>query len=275
MRNLLKFLVKYHFVVLFVLLEAVSIAMIVNYNNYHKVRFLNSGNTVSGGLYSSYSSIGEYFRLRRINDELVKENTRLRNALQNEILYKVNNNLFERDSLFERDFYFTSARVINNSVNRRHNYITLNKGAKQGIAPDMGVVADNNVVGIILNVSEHYSTAISILNERIKISAKIKNNDYFGSLSWDGKDYQKVSLDEIPFHVSINKGDTIVTSGYSSIFPEGLMLGTISDFKHEGGDNFYKITVKLSTDFKKLVNVDIVRNSRKEEILELESHSDD
>jgi rod shape-determining protein MreC len=275
MRNLLKFLIKYHFVVLFVLLEAVSIVMIVNYNNYQKVRFLNSGNAISGGIYSSYSSVGEYFKLRRINGELVKENTRLRSALQNEILFKVDNDLVESDSLLRKEYNFTSARVINNSVNRRYNYITLNKGSKHGIAPDMGVIANNCVIGIVINVSEDYCTVIPILNERSRISAKIKHNDYFGSLSWDGKDYRKVSLDEIPFHVSLGRTDTIVTSGYSAIFPEGLMLGTISDFRHEGGDNFYKISVELSTDFKKLVNVNIISNRKKKEILELESQSND
>jgi rod shape-determining protein MreC len=230
---------------------------------------------VSGGLYNGYASISEYFKLKETNKDLIRENTRLRSALQCEIQYKLENDLLERDTVFEAEYYFTSARVINNSVNRRYNYITLNKGARHGVVPDMGVVADNCVVGIVLNVSERYCTVISILNERSIINAKIKQNDYFGPLSWGGKDYRKVSLDEIPFHVHLGEGDTIVTSGYSSIFPEGLLLGTISDFRHEGGDNFYKISVQLMTDFRNLVNVDIIRKRDTEEILDLESLSND
>lgn len=275
MNNLLKFLIKYHFVVLFVLLEGVSMVMIVNYNNYQKVRSLNSGNVISGGIYDGYSSVSEYFKLKRINRDLVKENTRLRTALQNEILYKLDKNLLDTDTLSSPGYYFTSAHVTNNSVNGRYNYITLNKGSKHGIVPDMGVITNNSVVGIVINVSENYCTVISIINERSRISAKIKQNDYFGSLAWDSKDYRKASLNEIPYHVNINEGDTITTSGYSSIFPGGLLLGTISEFKHVGGDNFYRIEVDLSTDFKKLVNVDIIRNSKKEEIIELESISND
>lgn len=275
MKNLLRFLIEYHFVVLFIILEAVSIMMIVNYNNYQRVSFLNSSNVISGGILDAYSSVTEYFSLGKINNNLLIENNRLRVALQNEIQYRTDNNLFEQDTTIEKNYYFTSAHVVNNSVNNRYNYITLNKGSKHGIVLDMGVLSENCVIGIVMNVSKHYCTVISVLNERSGISAKIKRNDYFGSLSWDGKDYRRVSLDEIPFHVALSRGDTIVTSGYSSIFPGGLLLGTIKDLSHEGGDNFYKISVQLSTDFKQLNTVYIIRNRKKEEILELESLSND
>jgi rod shape-determining protein MreC len=161
--------------------------------------------------------------------------------------------------------------VVNNSINQQHNFITLNKGRHDGVKPDMGVIANGQVVGLVTNVSENFSTVISILNSRWKISAKIKRNDYFGSLSWDGKDYRRVQLNEMPYHVPVQNGDTVVTTGYSSSFPEGLVIGTISDFSIGSGSNFYKIEVMLAADFKNLVIVGLVENKQLNEIKQLES----
>jgi len=271
MKNLLRFLARYHAVFLFVFLEVVSISMIVKYNNYQHVKFLNSSNRITGSIYSGYWSVAEYFTLKRINNELAEENAKLRSQLMREELSKIGNEAPEQDSLYRQNFFFVTAKVINNSVNRAHNYILLNKGSRYGIKPDMGVVSSDGVVGVVTHVSENYCTVISILNNRLKISAKIKRNNYFGSLTWDGDDYRKAELDEIPFHVDVAKGDTIVTSGYSAIFPEGLMLGTVSDYSLHGGSNFYKITVNLSVDFKNLVYVDVIQNKTRDEILKLES----
>ena len=271
MRNLLRFLAKYHAVFLFVFLEVLSITMIVKYNNYQHVKFLNSSNRVTGGIYNGYWGVAQYFSLKQLNNELAEENAKLRSELMREELSKIGNDAPQHDSLYRQNFFFITAKVINNSVNRAHNYILLNKGSRHGIKPDMGVVSSDGVVGVVTNVSKNYSTVISILNNRLKISAKIKRNNYFGSLTWDGGDYRKAELDEIPFHVDVAKGDTIVTSGYSAIFPEGLMLGTVSDYSLQGGSNFYKITVNLSVDFKKLVYVDVIQNKTRDEILKLES----
>ncbi|PSK81523.1 rod shape-determining protein MreC [Prolixibacter denitrificans] len=271
MRNLLRFLAKYHAVFLFVFLEVLSITMIVKYNNYQRVKFLNSSNQLTGSIYDGYWGIAQYFSLKQLNDELAEENAKLRSELMREELSKIGNDAPQQDSLYQQNFFFLTAKVINNSVNRVHNYILLNKGSRHGIKPDMGVVSSNGVVGVVTNVSKNYCTVISLLNNRLKISAKIKRNNYFGSLTWNGDDYRKAELDEIPFHVDVAKGDTIVTSGYSAIFPEGLMLGTVSDYSLQGGSNFYKITVDLSVDFKNLVYVDVIQNKTRDEILKLES----
>ena len=175
------------------------------------------------------------------------------------------------DSLKRANYFFSTARVINNSINQQHNFITLNKGRIDGVKPDMGVIANGNVVGLVFNVSDHFSTVISLLNNRWKLSAKIKNNNYFGSLSWDGRDFRKVTLNEVPYHVQLQRGDTIVTTGYTPSFPEGLVIGTISDFSVGSGSNFYNIEVTLAADFKNLVMVGLVENKQKSEINQVES----
>lgn len=155
-------------------------------------------------------------------------------------------------------YRFIPARVINNSVNRQNNYITINKGRLDGVKPEMGIVGPNGIVGIITNVTDHYATGPTVLNKRWRVSAKIKKSSYFGSLNWDGLDYRTAQLNEIPFHVELTEGDTLVTSGYSSVFPEGIMIGRIEKFEIGSGDNFYQINVRLSTNFKTLTHVEII-----------------
>ena len=168
-------------------------------------------------------------------------------------------------------YHFTSAMVINNSVNRQYNYITLNKGRKDGIRPDQGIMNSDGVVGLITNVSESFSVGFSLLNKRWGVSAKHKKSGTFGPISWDGNDYHYVNLNGIPFHVQLAVGDTIVTSSYSSVFPEGVLIGTVSEIEQPPGENYYKIVIKLAVDFKALSYVEVIDNLKKEEIKSLES----
>lgn len=217
--------------------------------------------------------------------KLAEENIILRNALQEQFLkskpgvYRSSDSILlpkiAQDSSQNVVYRFSVARVINNSINLQHNFITINKGRRDGIKADMGVIANGNVVGLVANVSEHFSTVISLLNSRWKISAKIKRNNNFGSLSWDGKDYRRVQLNEIPYHVPVQNGDTVVTTGYSSSFPEGMMIGTISDYSIGTGSNFYRIEVMLAADFENLVIVGLVENKQLNEIKQLESLNND
>lgn len=259
MRSLLHFLARNYFVILFLVLEIVSLILIVNYNNFQKVKFLNSSNRVSGTLYEMKSSFTSYFSLGKMNEQLAGENAALRAALlelQSREFTEVNDTVSG-----ERTYEFIPARIVNNSVNKQHNYVTLNKGSRDGVAPDMGIIGPNGVVvGVVTNVTEHYSSGPSILNRRWFVSAKIKKNNYFGRLAWNGIDYQRAKLNEIPFHVELAVGDTIITSGYSSIFPEGFLIGIVEDFNHNSGANFYDINILLSTDFKTLSHVELVKN---------------
>ena len=281
MKNLFKLIYRYHVVFLFLVLETLSLSMVVTYNNYQRATFFDSSNFLSGTIFEKFSSFLQVFEFKQVNLKMAEENAVLRSALH-EMLLKSNRGKYNsadsiylpriaKDSSLKAVYRFSTARVINNSVNQQHNFLTLNKGRHDGIKPDMGVIANGQVVGLVTNVSENFSTVISLLNSKWKISAKIKRNDYFGSLSWDGKDYRRVQLNEMPYHVPVQNGDTVVTTGYSSSFPEGLIIGTISDFSIGSGSNFYKIEVMLSADFKHLVIVGLVENKQMNEIKQLES----
>jgi len=265
------------------ILETLSLSMVVTYNNFQRATFFDSSNFISGTLFEKFSSFFQIFDFKQVNMKMAEENAVLRAALQEQLLksspgtYRASDSIYlpriAKDSSIRAVYRFTTARVINNSVNQQHNFITINKGRHDGVKPNMGVIANGQVVGLVFTVSENFSTVISMLNSRWKISAKIKRNDYFGSLSWDGKDYRRVQLNEIPYHVPVQNGDTVVTTGYSSSFPEGLTIGTISDFSIGTGSNFYKIEVMLAADFKNLVIVGLVENKQLNEIKQLESIS--
>jgi rod shape-determining protein MreC len=269
------------------ILEIFSLSLVVSYNNYQKAKFLTSSNGISGYFFENFNGVFQVFDLKKANTELAEENAQLRTALQHYQLRTTNNSrqsylsernpliTMTRDSLNKIVYFFTTARVINNSINQRHNFLTLNKGRIQGVKPDMGVVSAGRVVGLVTNVGDNYCTVISLLNERWKLSAKIKRNDFFGSLSWNGRDYRKVQLNEIPYHVPVQNGDTVVTTGFSSSFPEGLEIGIVSDFTLGSGSNFYKIDVNLAVDFKSIVQVALVENRQLKEINKLESLSND
>jgi len=173
------------------------------------------------------------------------------------------------DSIHQQQYEYTTAGVINNSVNRQKNFFTIDKGKKQGLFVDMAVESSDGVAGIIVGCSDNFSVAMSLLNLDFRLSARIKSNGSFGSLSWDGRDYRYAVLNEIPQHVPLSIGDTIETTGYSTIFPEGIMVGTVGDFEKTDVD-FYKITIYLATDFKRLTYIKVIGNLKKTEQQELE-----
>jgi rod shape-determining protein MreC len=275
MRNFIRFILKHHFILLFLMIEVACLVMVLNYNSYQRAAWLSSSNRISGAIYRSYSNTSQYLMLRRINEELAAENTYLRSQLPES--FRVSKDYFNTvyDSLSEQQFIYRTAQVINNSVNKYFNYMTLNKGYQHGIREEMGVISSKGVVGVVKNVSDHYSTVISILNTRLLISAKLKESGFFGALEWDGRRYTHAWLNEIPMHASVAVGDLVVTSGYSAIFPEGILLGTVDQVEKDKGESFYRIKVKLSVDFKDLAYVEVIGNAMREERLELEKESAD
>lgn len=273
MRSLFRFLIRNYFLMMFLALEAFSLVLIVSYNNYQRVTFFNSSSNFAGSVYEKFSSLDDYFNLRSTNASLATDNALLRKQLQVRIMMQDKFPVNHPDTVEVPAYIFTSAKVISNSVNKQFNYITLNKGSRQGIKPDMGIIDGSGVVGVITNVSPNYSTGLSLLNKRLSIPAKIIKNNYFGSLVWDGEHYNTADLKEIPFHIIVNIGDTVVTSGYSNIFPDGIMIGTIKTFDVEGGTNFYNIKVELSTNFKTVKFVEVVQNTKRDELIKLESNN--
>ena len=277
MKEIIKLILKYHFTIIFILLEAVSFSLIVQHNNYQRTVF--SGHTATFFCYisSTISDNDNYFSLKETNEKLVAENTDLRNRIENikSALDGQENYIWGEDSsFFDTDYRYQSARMVNSSFNKTKNYITLDKGSSDGVAKEMAVCSREGVVGIIQNTSRHYARVLPLVNTNLRVSAKLKKNGYYGSLQWDGNDYRYSYLNDIPFHVDVAQGDTIVTSGFSSIFPEGELIGFVETVNKETA-NFLTIKVKLAVDFKKISDVYVVANLNKSEKLELEEMTHD
>ncbi len=270
MQNLIRFLIRYHFLLLFILIEALSIFLLIQNNNYQNTKFVDFTRNIKGYFFQQSEKINNYFHLREENQKLAKENVELRNFIEKNLQSHTDTLKTVSDSVYDQQYKYIQANIINNSINKQHNFITIDKGKEDGIKNEMGVISPNGIVGIIRGVSKHFSTAISVLNSELKISAQLKNSGYYGSLNWNARDYRFVQLKDIPLHAKINKGDTIVTSGYSSIFPEGIMIGFIEDYEEKSG-RFLEIKVKLANDFKKISNVYVVKNLFRQEKKSLEN----
>jgi rod shape-determining protein MreC len=270
MKNLFLFLWRFKYFILFLLTEAFCFYLIFRNSNFHHSALVNSSNSVAASVSETVTSVKEYVNLRKVNNDLALENSKLRSMLPETYYADSATKKSINDSLHHQQYSFITAKVINNSVNRRNNYLTLNIGSLQGIEPEMGVISSEGIVGIVKDTSKHFCSVMSFLHKDSKISAKLKKSGYIGSLVWDGYDANHASLKDIATHVQLSKGDTIVTSSYSSIFPENIMIGRIEDFERKAGDNFYEISVRLSTDFSKLSYVYVVNNVLKEEQQKLE-----
>jgi rod shape-determining protein MreC len=270
MRSLFLILWRNNFTLLFILLWSVCFYLIIINNNFQQVSVFNSTNKVAATILEAVNYVKEYINLKENNSSLARENARLKSLLP-DIYY---DNSAQRtqvnDTARSQQYSYLTARVINNSVNRRNNYLTLDKGSMQGVKKDMGVISSSGVVGIVKDVSNHYCTVMSVLHKNTRISTRFKKNNYFGSLVWEGNDSREATLLEVAKHVKFNVGDTLVTTVYSAIFPEGVMVGTVKRWDIKQGDNFYRITVNLSTNFSNLSHVYIVDNLHKSEQRELE-----
>lgn len=249
MRNLLAFFVRYNSFFIFLVLEMVCLYAAFRFNYYHKVTFTSASNSITGGVYNTYSGFIDYLSLAEVNDSLSRENALLRSQLQSNYWDTEVRKDVACDVNMVQAYQYFDAKVISNSTNSASNYLVVNKGRKHGIKENMGVVVPNGVVGIVMDASENFATVMSVLHKDSKVSVKIKGLNYSGSLYWLGGDSRYARASGIPKHVNIQAGDTLVTSGYSSIFPENLMVGTIESFEVPSGNNFYDITVKLSTNF--------------------------
>ncbi len=273
MRSLIAFIVKQHFFFIFLVLQVVAFIILIQNNTYHRSFWINSANQITGNLYERFTKTEEYFQLRTINEKLSSINHNLIKQTPYSFL-KTDQQVFHyRDTLYKRQYTYINARVINNTVNRRNNYLTLNKGMLHGVEPDMGVITSQGVIGIVKDVSANFSTVLSLLHVDSRISAKIKSNGHLGTILWDAPNYRKVKMEHIPPHVEINLGDTIITSGYSVLFPEGVLIGTVSDYVIKRGESFITLKVELFEDFNNLTYVYIVKNLFRQEIEALEYQS--
>lgn len=244
-------------------MEMIAIQMVIQTHTYQSSRFYSSASTLSGEVFKSFQNVKNYFSLKKINYQLSQENVILKN--KNTVLSEINTG-----SLPSNSHKYISAKVIKNSFNKRNNYLTINKGSLNGIKNGMGVITTAGVVGIIRDVSFHFSTVMSLLNKKSRISTRFSNSNHFGELLWDGKSYEFAQLHSIEKYVSIAGGDSLVTNSFSNIFPDGIPIGTINRFYRKESENFYNIEVDLHVDFSNLDFVYIIDNPLKLERQELE-----
>jgi len=248
------------------LLLLIALAFTIQSHSYHRSKYFNSANWITGGIYNTFNNISVYFDLDEENEKLLEENRRLRYWLFN----KEENDSIEMDTT-ALNYKVMSAQIIKNSYANPNNYITINKGNKDSIKQDMGVITAKGILGIVEHTSSRYSAVQSILNTKSNINAKIKNTNYFGSLVWDTERYDVVQLEDIPRLVPLLVGDTIVTGAMSSIFPENIPIGTIKKFDLNASKSFYSIDVELFNDMTNVKNVYIIDNVNRTEVLQLES----
>lgn len=277
MRNLITFLLRNSAWFLFIFLEIICFYFIFQHNAYQRSVFLNSSNDLVGRVYLISGSVQSYFGLREKNKELLDINGELQaqiwsleKVLADQNLDSLRTSAILADSLNNFNYEFIPAMVVNNSVALKNNYITINKGENDGVAKEMGVISHKGVVGVVRGTSKNFAVIQPILNTDAFLSCKIKDTNAPGTLVWDAKDYRYASLEGFPRFEKFEKGDTIVTSGFSNIFPQGIIVGVVEDSEPQSDDNFLKLKVKLMSNFGNLQNVLIIKNSPRDEILKLE-----
>ncbi|MDN5203490.1 rod shape-determining protein MreC [Fulvivirgaceae bacterium BMA10] len=265
MQSLFLFLHKYRAFFIFVLLEVGCMWLIISNNQYQSATFFNSSNRIAGSILNTKSGITDYFSLKQANENLATENARLREEVmkQREIIDRLPRNVAL--NLILGQFDYSEAKVINNSIRNLNNYITVNKGWADGIEPGMGVIGQSGLVGIVKSSSKHFSTIISLLHTDIYVSSLLKRTGDLSSTKWAGDNPEEANLMFVPRHVDVKEGDTVITSGYNSIFGQGTMIGTVNNVSIKENATFYDIKVALSTDFSSLSYVYIVKNNLKVE----------
>ena len=280
MRELFDFFIRNSKWFVYALFVVASCMLLFQGNPYQHHIYLTSANAVSSAVYETANNVTSYFNLRDINEDLNRRNAALEKEVINlrEKLQQYSEKEFS-DTLVPDagtdHFDFIVAHVINNSISKPYNYLTIDKGSDDGVKAELGVIDQNGVVGIVSVTGRKNARVISLLNPNLRLSCKIKNSDHFGSLVWDGNDPTTALLEELPRHTVYNPGDTIVTSGYSAVFPPGLPVGIILDDNRDHNENFFTLKIRLFADFTALSNVQIVTNNYGEELAKIEQRDSD
>ena len=281
MHRLLAFLFRYRTFIVFVLLEGLCVAFIANNTSYQQAALLNSANTVVAGVMEASNDVSSYFGLRQANESLVKENARLRESLANRrsaappeqlVFLPASEKILIDSAEVEQKYEFLPAKVINNSVRRAKNSITIDRGKRDGVIPGMGVISPQGVVGKVKYVSERYAVITSLLHTEMYISSILQRTNQLSTTQWDGRDPRHAKLLYVPRHVNVTAGDTVITSGYSGIFPKDILIGTVSEVQIAENATFYDITLSLSAEFGSLSHVYVVQNNFLTEQDSLEQH---
>ncbi len=265
MRGLLRFIYKYRAFELFVLLQIISIWLLIRNNRYYNVSYLSTSNAIVANVNQKVFNTEKYFSLRNVNDVLANENALLREQLTKYLYTSAYDNLNVNDSLLNR-YEIIPAKVERNSTAKKNNLILLDKGSNHDIKPGMGVIGPLGVVGQVKYVSSNFSTAISLLHTDIRISSMLTRDHTIGTIQWDGNEMRTAKLKYIPRHVPLAEGDTVTTSGYNSIFPEGITIGYVKNINLNVNESFYDIDVELATQFHNINMTYIIKDKRQDEI---------
>ncbi len=273
MRNLILLFLKYGRFASFLFLEIVCFFLIVRFNQKQNEIYVHSANLVTGNIYEQYKNTIGFMKLGDVRDSLMAENAELRALLDYSKFDQRVKIDTAKSAFLEQQYQYIEARVINNSINRNNNFITLNKGKMHGVAPRMGVIGKTGILGIVKDVSQHFSTVMSPLHRQFRLSASLKKTGHFGTLTWQEQDPRVMQLTQVPKIAEVEVGDTVVTSGFSTHFPAGLMIGTINDFTIEKGSSFLTIQVKLINDLNAAQFGYVVKNLFREEREKLEEEA--
>lgn len=274
MNNLLAFLAKHNHWLLFVVLEVMSLALLFQFNSYQGSVWFTSANVVTGKFYEINSSVESFISMGKLNEQLTMRNVYLERQVKHlsEMLERGNSDstlLRSTQVQLLRQYKLIPAKVVSNSINKQDNLITIDKGSLDGIRPDMGVVSGNGIVGVVYLVSPHYSMIIPVLNSHSNISVMIENRGYFGVLHWEGGDSKMAFVDDIPRHARFNGGDNIVTSGYSALFPPGILVGKVHRTYNSPDGMSYRLRINLATDFSNLRDVCVINDAKLQERINL------
>lgn len=274
MKNLIAFIAKYNHWFVFVILEAISAVLLFQFNSYQGSVWFSTANVAAGKIYTWNSEIESFFSLTKVNEELTQRNIYLEHQvtqLSSQIAKLTDDGSFLHSNQLQllANYKLIPAKVVTNETNKRDNLITIDKGAADGIKKDMGVVSGTGVVGIVYMTSPHYSIVIPVLSSQSNISCTIEKRGYFGYLHWNGGPSSLAYVDDIPRHAKFRRGDNIVTSGYSSIFPEGIMVGKVGYVFNSADGLSYRVQVHLSTDFGRLRDVCVIADESMKERLQI------
>lgn len=268
MRIFLAFLLKNYFLFFFLFLEAIAFILLVNHNRHHSSVILNATSELTGAITEQANHVYDYFSLIEKNEKLAMENAQLKGKSRSSFLITDTNFFF-----VDTNYGYIETEIINNTTSHRNNYMMINKGSKHGLDEDMGIVSEHGVAGVIIGVSENYATIMSTLHKDSKYSALIKKNEQLVNVRWDGIDRHYGILENVPTHIELTKGDTIITSGYSFIFPKGMIIGYVDEYFADSSRNLNSARIRFATDFNSLSWVYVIKNYMKNEIIDLQQES--
>lgn len=281
MQYLIAFLKRHTFFFLFLLLEGIALVWVVQHHKYQRSVVYQYSNQLVGSVFMVFNNASEYFELVTINERLQQENATLRNKLESSFIIDDTSTALKQDTLsfismdssYMQYYVHEPVKIIHNSVHKANNYIMINKGRKHGIEQDMGLRGSKGILGIIVNTSPHFSWAMTMLHSNVRISAKLKKNNQMGTVSWEGPDFRTGKLSDIPSHIDVSSGDTILTSGFSNIFPEDLLIGSVTQANFDKTQNIYDIRFRFAEDFNALQYGYVIKNLYREEQQELMEES--